>query len=163
MFTVNLAAGAGGSFTGGLATVPAITNGAGLATAPTLTANGTAGTFTVTASVPIAPFVAPATFTLTNLGGGGIILPGDQTLGLTGSVSFLIHLGSPAPAGGIFLALTSDNTSVAQIIPSYIKVPEGSTTSLGMAQLIAQGVAGSATITASAYGLPPASFKVTVK
>jgi hypothetical protein len=164
-FTVNPASGAGGSFTTG-ATFFGSTDGAGLLTAPTLTANGTAGTFTVTASVPISvsPFVATTTFTLTNAG-GGLNLPGDQTLGLNDSVSFLIRLGSPAPAGGIIVTLTSDNTSVAQIIPQYIRIPEGSTTSLGMARLIAQGVAGSATIAASAptYGLPLVSFKVTVK
>ena len=47
---------------GGSATVT--TNASGIATAPTLTANGTAGSYTVTASV--AGVTTPASFSLTN-------------------------------------------------------------------------------------------------
>jgi len=49
---------------GGLYTVTAVTNAGGLATAPTLTANGQAGSYPVFATVVGVP--APATFTLTN-------------------------------------------------------------------------------------------------
>ena len=45
------ASGASGAF-GASATATATTNGSGVATAPTLTANGTAGSYTVTASAP---------------------------------------------------------------------------------------------------------------
>jgi hypothetical protein len=63
-FTVNVAGnGAGGSFTGGNT---AVTNGSGVATANTLTANTAAGNFTVTAAVPGANSAA---FTLTNTPG----------------------------------------------------------------------------------------------
>jgi len=61
-FTI-AAAGASGTFAGGATTVTATSN-AGIATAPALTANGTIGTFTVTATAPGAAM--PVTFTLTN-------------------------------------------------------------------------------------------------
>jgi hypothetical protein len=67
IFTVvpNGGAGAGfGGLKGGLRTATAITNASGLASAPTLTANGTLGSFTVTAIAGSAS--TPAVFTLTN-------------------------------------------------------------------------------------------------
>ena len=60
------ASGAGATFSG-LATATAVTNTSGVATAPALTANGQAGFYSVTASVPGA--VTPANFGLTNLAG----------------------------------------------------------------------------------------------
>jgi hypothetical protein len=65
--TVTFAAptsGAGGTFPGGLTTVTAMTNASGVATAPTFTANGTVGSYTVTASV--AGVATSASFSLTN-------------------------------------------------------------------------------------------------
>ena len=56
--------GASGTFPGAVTTVTATSDATGLAVAPDLTANGTTGTFTVTAAVTGAP--TPATFTLTN-------------------------------------------------------------------------------------------------
>lgn len=56
--------GAGGSFPGAVSTATATTNASGLASAPALTANGTTGPFTVTAT---ATGYASATFNLTNL------------------------------------------------------------------------------------------------
>lgn len=55
--------GASGTFVGGMNT--ATTNTQGVATAAVFTANGTAGSYTVTASVPSVP--TPANFSLTNL------------------------------------------------------------------------------------------------
>ena len=59
------ASGASGTFVGGLRTVTVLTNAAGVATAPVFTANGTAGSYTVTASV--AGVSGAASFALTNL------------------------------------------------------------------------------------------------
>ncbi|MCL5885089.1 MAG: polysaccharide deacetylase family protein [Deltaproteobacteria bacterium] len=56
--------GAGGAFSGGSLTANAVTNSNGVATAPTLTANGQAGTYTVTAGV--SGVATPAVFSLTN-------------------------------------------------------------------------------------------------
>jgi hypothetical protein len=58
------ATGASASF-GGVATAIVTTNSSGIAVAPTLTANGTAGTYSVSAAV--AGVSAPATFNLTNV------------------------------------------------------------------------------------------------
>src|ERR1051326_1506695 len=59
------ASGASGSFTGrGLTTTSSTTNSSGIATAPTFTANRTAGSYTVTATV--SGVSAPANFNLTN-------------------------------------------------------------------------------------------------
>jgi len=58
------ASGAGGSFAGGVDT--AITNASGIAVAPVFTANGTAGSYTVSATVAGMAAPAPADFTLTN-------------------------------------------------------------------------------------------------
>ena len=61
------ASGAGAAFAGpgnGSATATVVTNTNGVATAPTLTANGTAGSYSVTASV--AGVAAVASFSLTN-------------------------------------------------------------------------------------------------
>ncbi len=57
------ASGPGGTFPGPATTATAVTNASGVATAPTFTANGTAGSYTVTAS---APGTTMASFALTN-------------------------------------------------------------------------------------------------
>jgi hypothetical protein len=69
------APGSGASATfSGSATGTAVTNGSGIATAPTLTANSQTGTYTVTASVP--GLGAQASYSLTNtavVNGGGVL------------------------------------------------------------------------------------------
>jgi Bacterial Ig-like domain (group 3)/Beta-propeller repeat/FG-GAP-like repeat len=57
--------GASGTFAGGTATAPAVSNAQGVATAPAFTANATAGSYNVTATVTGA--ITPATFSLTNV------------------------------------------------------------------------------------------------
>jgi hypothetical protein len=61
---VKASTGAGGTFPGGAIIVIETTNAEGVAAAPTLTANSSAGTFTATASV--AGLRTPPTFSLTN-------------------------------------------------------------------------------------------------
>src|SRR5262249_17697320 len=56
--------GASGTFAGGVTSVVVTTNSGGVATAPTFTANGTAGSYTVTATAD--GVSAPALFSLTN-------------------------------------------------------------------------------------------------
>ncbi len=70
--------GASASF-GGSATASVVTNASGMATAPALTANAQAGTYTVTATT--AGVSTPASFTLTNTaaGGSGGALTGSGT------------------------------------------------------------------------------------
>ena len=61
------ASGAGARFPGSVATVTVTTDGTGTATAPALTANGTAGAYSITASV--SGVAMPASFALTNSAG----------------------------------------------------------------------------------------------
>jgi hypothetical protein len=53
-FTIVPSGGASATFSGGSTTVTATTNGSGVATSPPFTANGTAGTFHITATVGFA-------------------------------------------------------------------------------------------------------------
>ena len=78
-FTVNAMGGAGGTFAGGMTTTTAITNTSGVATAPTFTANGVAGPYTVTA----ADGAAMTSFSLTN---AQIVTDGFTLTGLPTSV-----------------------------------------------------------------------------
>ena len=66
------ASGAGGTF-GGSSTITVQTNNSGIASAPTLTANATLGSFAVTASV--SGVAATANFSLTNNPAPSIVLP----------------------------------------------------------------------------------------
>jgi hypothetical protein len=64
-----------------------VTNSSGVATAPTLTANGTTGSYTVTASAP--GVATPASFTLTNTAmsvGSLSGVPAGQSTAVTWSV-----------------------------------------------------------------------------
>jgi hypothetical protein len=161
-FKLNPAAsGASGLFAGGLTTATAVTDGTGAATSPMIAANTTSGAYTVTASV--AGVAQNATFNLTNTGGGGgTLLPGNQTIRQNDSVSFRINLPTPAPSGGIIVSLASTNPSIVTVSPANILIPAGSTTSRGSMTLNAISV-GSAQITATAYGfVPDSAMTVTV-
>ncbi len=61
-FTANAMGSAGGTFAGGMTTATATTNASGMATAPAFAANGTAGSYTITA----ADGAATTAFSLTN-------------------------------------------------------------------------------------------------
>jgi hypothetical protein len=82
------------------------------------------------------------------------ILPGQQAplgLGLTG----------PAPAGGVFVTLTSSDISKVTVSPATILILEGATTPARPVYLT--GIAGgAAVINASAFTLPTVSESVTV-
>src|ERR1035441_6723558 len=65
--------GAGGPFAGGVSTATATTNAQGVATAPVFTANSTAGSYAVTASV--AGVTTSASFALTNQAGSRRVSP----------------------------------------------------------------------------------------
>jgi len=92
--------GAGATFAGGT-TVTAVTNGSGIAFAPTLTANGQQGSYVVTASV--GGGVAPAVYNMTNTAGGVGSLAGSANnssaaVNLTAvGTSDWIHWGEASP------------------------------------------------------------------
>ncbi len=105
------------------ATVPTDSNG--LATAPLLTANGTVGSFIVTASVPGVP--NPATFSLTNDAADRL------SLGVTPTqLSFTKgQVNQPAPAGQtvqVFSTTASPLTWTASTSASWLTVSSSSGT-----------------------------------
>jgi len=70
-------------------------------------------------------------------------------------------LATPAPAGGLFVSLTSSDTSKLTIQPANFIIPGGQTAANFTPQVT--GIAlGSVTITASAFGLPTATQTVVV-
>jgi hypothetical protein len=74
--------GASASFSG-LTTATAVTNSSGIATAPALTANGTIGSYTVTAAVSGIP--TPASFSLTNTAAPVTSLTGSVNTSMAGA------------------------------------------------------------------------------
>jgi sugar lactone lactonase YvrE len=106
--------GAGGTFSA-TPPMPILTNASGSATAPTLTANGIAGTFTVTASVN----ALTATFSLTNTG---------STYALASSS---VLVGSAAGTGTT--RLIASGTWTASSNASWLQIATGSTSGIGSA------------------------------
>jgi hypothetical protein len=149
--------GAGGSFAGGVNT--AVTNAAGIATAATFTANGSVGGYVVSASV--AGVALPASFSLTNAGASGIVLPSNLTVGVGQTVLFPVTLSTPAPPSGIIITFTSSDTSKITVRPANVLIPAGATTPPSPPQVTGVDF-GSAAITASTIGLPSASQTVQV-
>jgi len=78
----------------GSATATAVTNSSGVATAPTLTANGTTGSYTVTATAP--GVATPASFNLTNTAVSVGSLSGSVT-----TASTAVNLATEGPADWI--------------------------------------------------------------
>ena len=155
------AAGPSGVFVGGQSTVTATTDVAGRATAPLFIGNSTAGSYTVSAVVSGVP--QPAVFLLTNtlIVVGPILLPPAVTLAPNQSVSFPVTLGTPAPAGGVIITLSSTDSSKVSIAPTSIFIAQGS--SAPGAQPQVSGVNfGGATISASAPGFASATQTVQV-
>ncbi|MDR3639528.1 MAG: hypothetical protein P4L84_37350 [Isosphaeraceae bacterium] len=129
--TVTFAApttGVSGKFTGGLTTVTASTNASGLATAPTFTANGTAGSYSVTASV--SGVATPATFSLTNT---AAVVPT--------SITAVSGTGTYGGTATLTATLTANNTPLAGKSIAFTLLVGGTTTPVGSATTGANGVA----------------------
>ena len=88
-----------------------------------------------------------------------IVLPANLTLNPLDTAPFPVGLSTPAPAEGVFLALTSSNPLV-MVNPPSLFIAAGKTTST---QPTVKGIGvGTATITASAPGFVGASTQVQV-
>jgi hypothetical protein len=87
--------GASGTFAGGVSTT--LTDENGVATAPPFTANGTAGTYMVVASIP----GATTNFTLTNVTTSSALAAGNYVFSLSGTNS-ASTTGSPYSVAGVF-------------------------------------------------------------
>jgi hypothetical protein len=124
--------GAGGTFAGSAAVV---TNAAGLATAPPLSANTSAGVFAVTAWV--AGVASPAKFTLTNTAGA--------------AVSIDVHSGSGQSAA---VGKTYANRLTAQVFDAFGNPVSGALVSFGATATGAGGAfAGKTSVTTSTNAL----------
>ena len=146
-------------------TVPSSVNIAAGASSANVTVTAVAaGTATITASATTAPNVQSAaanlTFTAVNaspdiiLPTGITMLPGDQ-------LRISITLAAPAPSGGVYVTLSSSDTSKFTVSPTTVLIGSGNTTSPVQPQLTAVSL-GSATLNASASGLKPASVTVRI-
>jgi hypothetical protein len=154
--------GASGSFENGQNVV--ITNVSGFATSATFVANGTPGSYSVTANV--AGVATPAVFLLTNIA----LAPGEDGISLTGATvgrdlqaPVTVRLSRPAPAGG--LRVTVETTNPAAVLLSgrvadagqaqlTFTIGEGLNEVTGVYVQALQGT-GSAVITANAPGWKP--------
>jgi len=150
-FTINTAGnGAAAAFTGGVNT--ATTNGSGVATSAALTANGTSGSYTVTANVsPALP--AAAVFTLSNTG-----VP-DAVIATSGTPqAVFVNAAFPAPL--VATVVDAGGTPLAGVTVTFGVNPSGSDaggTFPGNATFVtavtnASGVATSPVLTANATG-----------
>jgi uncharacterized repeat protein (TIGR01451 family) len=107
--------GASGTFAGGGTTATTTTNASGVATAPTLTANSTAGGYSVTARA--AGVSTPTTFGLTNTPGAPVLSiskshTGNFTQGQNGA-TYSVTVGNGVGAGP-----TSGTVTVTETVPS---------------------------------------------
>ncbi len=144
--------GASGTFA---LTNSATTNASGVATSTVFTANGTIGSYSVSAAAP--PASTPASFSLTNT--GGIILPSGLTVSPGQSVAFPVTLGSPA-ASSVLITLTSGDPTKATVSPASVLISAGGTVST---QAKVTGVNyGTVSITASGTGYASVSQSVHV-
>src|SRR5262249_32661068 len=118
--------GASANFSGSL-TATATTNSSGVATASALTANGTAGSYTVTGSASGVP--TPANYNLTNTGGTS----GGSLTGSSTSATGLVNLTTEGPADWIHWGDASLNrkAGVTAQISNYTIVGSGTAFSYG--------------------------------
>ena len=92
-----------------------------------------------------------------------ILMPSNVTVTPGETVSFSVALGTAAPAGGVSITLASNNSSIANVSPSTLFVPEGATTaSTRVATTLTGYSAGSVTITASAPGYATVDSQIQV-
>jgi len=130
----SVAAGGGGISTGGLYTAPA---SAGSATVAALS-GGVTGTAAVTITAP-PPSVLSLSLSPASVAGGS---SSTGTVTLTGT----------APAGGVSVALSSSDTTVATV-PASVTVPAGATSATFTVSTISVASATPVTISASAGGV----------
>ena len=155
---------------GGSANATAITNSSGIATAPALTANGQAGSYTVTASV--AGVATAASFSLTNLAGAPASV--TATAGTPQSATVNTAFGTALQAvvkdggnnllSGVTVTFTAPGAGASASFSGSASVT-AITNASGIATapaLTANAQAGSYTVTASVAGVATAaSFSLT--
>jgi hypothetical protein len=143
-----------------VATVPATVTFAAGSTSVTVPVTGIAvGSATIHASA--LPSIKDTTASVTVTVPSDIQLPSNTSTGSGDTVSFPLTLAQPAPAGGVFIMLSSSDTTKLTISPTTIFISEGSLTPRAP-PLITGVAAGSASITASAFGLTSTTVQVQI-
>ena len=143
-----------------VASVPATVFFAGGAnTANVLVSSVAAGTATIHASA--LPNIADTTATITVVNPSGILLPTNVVVQPGQTADFPVTLAAGAPAGGLFISLSSSDPSKVTIAPSAIIIPAGATASAAAPKVTGVGF-GSATIVATAFNFGSASANVQV-
>ena len=155
--------GASLTFQGGTNTILVSTNSAGIATAPTATANMVSGSYDVVATIPTAPGVTGANFAMTNSPAptvGSLSVSVDfPTVGLTRSMNGTVSLSAPAPEGGLIVMLSTTPAGIVTV-PASLTVAAGANS----ATFTVTGAAtGSATILAVAPRYTDGSVNVDVR
>jgi hypothetical protein len=96
------------------------------------------------------------------VGGGGISLSlvGTQVVGVNRDATVRVTLPQAAPAGGVTVTVTSDNTGILTVsAPGAVSIPEGQT----IGQVTVNGVsAGTTVLRGNATGFTEGSLSVTV-
>lgn len=85
-----------------------------------------------------------------------IILPPTLSLGLGESAPLGVRLSVPAPAGGVTLTITASDPAVLDVSSATVFIPAGATAPAQQPSVTLRGL-GSATITVSGPGFPPAT------
>ncbi len=158
--------GASGTFAG----PPDVVTGAnGVATAPALTANTTAGTFTVDAWV--AGVAVPAAFSLTNtVGPAAGISPVVSSLSGTVGKPYATALqalvtdsyGNPISGAKVTFTVTAGRNEAGRIGGSFTFIATTGANGVAKASLTADTIAGTFTVSAAVSGVnAPASFSLT--
>jgi PKD domain len=144
----------------GVATVPATVTFPGGSTSVNVPVTGVApGSATIHASA--LPNIADTTASVTVISSpSGIVMPSTATLQVGDTTALSVTLAQPAPSGGVFISLSSDNPSVT-VSPANILILEGRTAPNAPPKVSGNSV-GSANVTASAYGFASNSTHVTV-
>ncbi len=161
------ATGASAAFSGS-ATATATTNASGIATASALTANGQAGSYTVTASV--AGVTSPASFSLTNLSAvpASIIASVGTPQNAAVNTAFATALqatvkdGGGNPLSGVSVTFAAPASGPSATFGGSATVTTNTSGVATAPTLTANSQAGSYTVTASVAGVTtPAGFSLT--
>ncbi|MGA9472485.1 MAG: hypothetical protein WBV36_08475 [Terriglobales bacterium] len=164
------AAGASGTFANGTNTETDTTNSSGVATSTTLTANGTIGADTVTASV--AGVTATTTFSLTNTSGPAAAVLAtsgslqDATVGTAFAAPLVATVvdSNQNPVSGASVTFTAPTSGASGTFANATTTETDTTNSSGMATsstFAANSTVGGYAVTASTAGATPANFNLT--
>lgn len=107
------------------------------------------------------PDVAESTVSITVQAPSTITISGAVSVALGQSATLAVVLGTPAPMGGLVVALASSDSSTVSISPNSVFIPAGATTAAAQPVVTGNNI-GLANITASAPNYLTASQQVPV-